>query len=323
MNLDIFLESIKGGKMNLPIIQNAEMKNKIVLLRVDHNVVKKGLIKDPFRIDASLKTIQFILDKGGHPVIMSHVGRPRDKKTGKIEISDETSVEPIVNYLEIILNRKIEIPAITQQNEYGITAIDFQTSLQKIREGRIDCLYLPNTRWFRGEETGDENTTKLGLLLSEYCDLFVNDAFGSWQPHASTMEPAKQLPAYAGFLMQKEIENLVKVLEPQPPFLAIIAGAKFDTKIGPLTALLQRADQLIMGGVIYNAYLCAKYNINIKGVNQDEIISAQAFLESSGELQTKIIELPFIVESELPDKQEAGKFRTIPLQDIKAGSQLN
>ena len=89
--------------MNLPLIQKAQLKNKIVLLRVDHNVVKKGIIKDPFRIDASLKTIQFILAEGGHPVIMSHVGRPRDKKTGQIEISEKTSVEPIVNYLELIL----------------------------------------------------------------------------------------------------------------------------------------------------------------------------------------------------------------------------
>ncbi len=309
--------------MNLPVIQNAELKNKIVLLRVDHNVVKKGIIKDPFRIEASLKTIRYILEKGGHPVIMSHVGRPRDKKTGQIEISEKTSVEPIAHYLEISLNKKITIPEITSWNEFGITGIDIQTSLRKLREGKTDCLYLPNTRWFRGEESGDENTTKLGMLLSEFCDLFVNDAFGSWQPHASTIEPTKYLPSYAGFLMQKEIENLAKILKPEKPFLAIIAGSKFDTKIGPLTALSKKADNLIIGGVIYNAYLCAKYNITIKGIAPEEIISAQKFLESIGELRNRIIELPYIIESDLPDKKEIGNYRTISVSDLKPGMELN
>jgi phosphoglycerate kinase len=309
--------------MILPLIQNADLKNKIVLLRVDHNVVKKGIIKDPFRIEASLKTINFILEKGGHPVIMSHVGRPKDKTSGQIEISENTSVQPIVNFLEISLNKKIEIPQIIKKNEFGIISIDMQSKLQKIREGKLDLIYLPNTRWFAGEESGDEKTLQFGLMLSEFCDLFVNDAFGSWQPHASTMEPAKHLPSYAGFLMQREIENLKKILDPQKPFLAVIAGSKFDTKIGPLTALLQKADHLLMGGVIYNAYLCARYNIEIKGIEAADIASAEKFLNSTASLQDKLIEIPYIVESELPDKKTAGKFRTIAVKDLQAGMKLN
>lgn len=309
--------------MNLPVIQDTDLKNKIVLLRVDHNVVKKGIIKDPFRIEASLKTINYILDEGGHPVIMSHVGRPRDKATGQIEISENTSVQPIVNFLEISLNKKIEIPEITKKDKLGITSIDIQSKLQKIRDGKLDIIYLPNTRWFAGEESGNEKTLQFGLMLTEFCDLFVNDAFGSWQPHASTMEPAKHLPSYAGFLMQREIENLKKILNPQKPFLAVIAGSKFDTKIGPLTALLQKADHLLMGGVIYNAYLCARYDIQIKGIEPEDIASAEKFLDSTADLHDKLVEIPYIVESELPDKKEAGKFRTIAVKDLQAGMKLN
>jgi len=309
--------------MSLPLIQDLDLKNKIVLLRVDHNVVKKGVIKDPFRIEASLKTINFILENGGHPVIMSHIGRPRDKRTGIIEISENTSVKPIVNYLEIALNKKIEIPDIVQYNEYGITFINIQSKLQKIRDGKLDCIYLPNTRWFSGEESKDEKATQLGLHLSEFCDIFVNDAFGSWQPHTSTIEPPKHLPSCAGFLMQQEIDNLGKILNPHRSFLAVIAGSKFDTKIGPLTALLEKADHLMMGGVIYNAYLCAKYDITIKGINDEDIASARKFIFSIGKLKDKLIELPLIIESEFLDKKEEGHFRVIDIKDLKPGMELN
>ena len=86
--------------MKIPRIQDASLKDKIVLIRVDHNVVKKGRIKDPYRIDMSLETIHYVISKGGKPILMTHVGRPRNKKTGEIDISEKTSVKPIIEYLE-------------------------------------------------------------------------------------------------------------------------------------------------------------------------------------------------------------------------------
>ena len=84
----------------IKLIQEADLKGKLVLVRVDHNVVKKGKIKDPYRIDSTFGTLLEIAKKGGKPIFMTHIGRPRDKKTGKITCSKDQSVEPIVKYLE-------------------------------------------------------------------------------------------------------------------------------------------------------------------------------------------------------------------------------
>lgn len=298
--------------IDIPRIQKAELKNRIVLVRVDHNVVKKGIIKDPYRIDASIETVKYIIDNGGLPILMTHVGRPKDKKTGEIKISDATSVKPIVNYLkeEYNLNFKISFDNIPDfsQNDH----------IKDLRSREIDGLYLPNTRWFDGEETqSDSMSEKLAALA----DIFVNDAFGSWQPHASTVGPTDLIPSYAGLLMQKEIDNLERVLKAKKPFLAVVAGSKFDTKIGSLSALLQSADNLIIGGVIYNAYLCAKYGITIKGVAEEDIESAKKFVELVDENPNKLIELPLIVESEILESNESKK--VIKIKDLYKGKALN
>ena len=308
---------IIGGNdlLDIPRIQDADLKNKIVLVRVDHNVVKKGLIHDPYRIDASIDTIKYIINQGGKPILMSHVGRPRDKKTGNINISSNTSIVPIVDYLRnsFNLNFKIafdNIPDLSRPNY-----------IEELQSGKIDGIYLPNIRWFKGEESKDEQTTRLGKELANLADVFVNDAFGSWQPHASTVEPVKHLPSYAGLLMQKEIDNLARVLSPQKPFLAVVAGSKFDTKIGSLTALLESADHLILGGVLYNTYLCAKYEIKIKGINEEDIISAKKFVGLAAKYPEKLIELPFIVESYSLEFNRNNK--VVNIQNISKGESLN
>lgn len=307
----------------IPQIQDAELKGKIVLIRVDHNVVKKGIIKDPYRIDASLDTIKLALNNGGKPILMSHVGRPKDKKTGKIEISEKTSVQPIVQYLNNKLGLTFITPEIQYLGDTGLSELSFQEELEKLKAGEVDGLYLPNTRWFAGEESKDEKTETLAKQLAELADIFVNDAFGSWQPHASTYNITKFLPSYAGLLMQKEIENLKSVLEPIRPFLAVVAGSKFDTKIGSLTALLKSADHLIIGGVIYNAYLCAKYGFRIKGISDEDIQAASEFVTLTQEYPGKIVEPLFIVESDLLEEKTEGSYRTHNIHDLKAGTELN
>jgi phosphoglycerate kinase len=88
------------NNFRFPLLQDADLKGKIVLVRVDHNVVKKGIIHDPYRIDATIGTLYYINAKGGKIILMTHVGRPKNKKTGDIEISDDTSVQPIVDYIK-------------------------------------------------------------------------------------------------------------------------------------------------------------------------------------------------------------------------------
>jgi phosphoglycerate kinase len=306
----------------LPRIQDADLNGKVVLVRFDHNVVKKGVIKEPFRIDKTIGTLYYIVDRGGRPILMSHVGRPKDKKTGNITCSPDSSVEPIVKYLKRKLNVDFHVPECEIDPELGISGLSNSVyrAVGELKDRKIGGIYLPNTRWFRGEEGEGFFRDNFAVLLSDLADVYVNDAFGSWQPHVSTYDITKFIPSYAGFLMQREILNLNKVINPVRPFLAVIAGSKYDTKIGPLYAIYEKADHLVLGGVLYNAYLCAKYGISIKGIDDEDIESAKE-LVSKDSTEQKILEMPYVVESDTMEGKKEGAYRTIPLSDFKAGTQ--
>lgn len=301
---------------------DADLKGKVCLVRMDHNVVKNGIIKDTMRIDATIPTLLHIYKKGGLPVLMTHIGRPFDKKTGIINISEGDSVLPVVQYLENKFQLQGLIPDCKAESKIGITDLaPIGIAIEALKKGAADFVYLPNTRWFKGEEAKDENADIFAQSLANYADVYINDAFGSWQAHSSTYNIAKFLPAYAGLLMQKEIANLNKVFEPQRPFLAIVAGAKFDTKIGPLSSLIKIADKLILGGVIYNAYLCSKYKIQIEGVTKEDIEFANKFIIDSKDYLDKIVELPIIIENEGIEKRQGTK--ELEVQTLKPGTKLN
>lgn len=306
----------------LPLIQDADLNGKIVLVRFDHNVVKKGEIRDPFRIDRTIGTLFHIVERGARPIMMTHIGRPRDKKTGAIACRAEESVEPIVQYIEQKLHTKLHVPKFAVDADKGITGINTSINLaiRELRERRLGGIYLPNTRWFYGEEAKGEAREPLALQLAGLADIYVNDAFGSWQPHASTFDITRYLPSYAGFLLQQEIINLGRVLTPAQPFLAVVAGSKYDTKIRPLYAIYDKVDHLILGGVIYNTYLCAKYNVRIKGVLDEDIVLARELVEKD-KTRKKIVELPHIVESDILEGRIEGKYRTISVKDFKAGNE--
>ncbi len=306
---------------DLPLIQDADLNGKIVLVRFDHNVVKGGEIRDPYRIDRTLGTLFHIVERGGRPVMMTHVGRPRDKKSGRIQCRPEESVEAIVQYMEQKLHTKFSIPRFPIDPEKGIAGIDTSINLaiRELRERRIGGIYLPNTRWFAGEEMEGGSREAFSLQLAGLADIYVNDAFGSWQPHASTYDITRYLPSYAGFLMQQEVVNLSSVMNPERPFVAVVAGAKYDTKIKPLYAIYEKVDRLILGGVIYNTYLCAKYNMRIMGVTDEDITLARELVEKDA-ARKKIVELPFVVESDTVEGRVEGRFRTITTRDFRPGN---
>ncbi|MDY6800015.1 MAG: phosphoglycerate kinase [Bacteroidota bacterium] len=312
-------------KYNIPSIQDADLNGKVVLVRVDHNVVKKGEIHDPYRIDATIGTLYHINAKGGKIILMTHVGRPRDKKTGEIKISKDTSVEPIVEYLRNKLHVNMKVPDFYPHENKGYLGIETSINhlIRELKEGKIDGIYLPNTRWFQGEEAKGSDKDRFANQLAGLADIFVNDAFGSWQPHASTVGVNKYLPSYAGFLMQKEIENLERIYSPQSPFIAVVAGSKFDTKIDSLYALIKKADYLVLGGVIYNAYLSAKYGLDIKGISEDDMKHAKEFVEFSKQYPGKLVELPFIVESDTLEGRQKEKYRVHNIHELKPGTKLN
>ncbi len=310
--------------LNIPLLQDADLKGKVVLVRVDHNVVKKGIIHDPYRIDATLGTLYYINAKGGKIILMTHAGRPKNKKTGEIAISDDTSVQPIVDYLQNKLHITIKIPEFQQHGTQGI--LDIETSInhliRDLNDHTIDGIYLPNTRWYAGEEAKGDAADRFAYQLAGLADIYVNDAFGSWQAHSSTVSVAKYLPAYAGFLLQKEILNLDRIYNPERPFVSVVAGSKFDTKVDSLNALLKVSDYLVLGGVIYNAFLCAKYGFVIEGIEEEDIEHARNFVEYSKQFPGKLIELPYIVESDTMDGKIPGQFRTHNIHDLKPGSKL-
>ncbi|MFA5073041.1 MAG: phosphoglycerate kinase [Nitrospirota bacterium] len=309
------------AEQGLPLIQDAHLEGKTVLVRFDHNVVKKGEIRDPFRIDRTIGTLFHIVERGGRPILMTHIGRPKDKKTGTITCRPEEAIEPIVQYLEQKLHLKIHIPKFAIDPEKGITGIDtsINIAIKDLKQRRFGAIYLPNTRWFQGEEAKGEAAETLALQLAGLGDIYVNDAFGSWQAHASTYNVTRHLPSYAGFLMQQELLNLDRVLTPERPFLAVVAGAKYDTKIGPLSAIYDKVDKLMLGGVIYNTYLCAKYNVRMQGVLDEDIKLARDLVQKDKK-QKKIVELPCLVESDLFGQKQEGKYRMLSIRDFRPGA---
>ena len=307
----------------LKLIQQADMTDKVVLLRVDHNVVKKGIIKDPYRIDATIGTLYAIAAAGGKPILMSHVGRPRDKKTGMISCREEQSVLPIVRYLEQKLPVKIHPQAFPVDPGKGIVHIDdsMKPTLDALRKGEIDMVYLPNSRWFAGEQSKGPERDVLSDELAAIADLYVNDAFGSWGVAASTYDVATRLPSFAGNLLQKEISNLYRVLEPERPFVGVVAGAKYDTKIGPLKALYNKVDHLILGGLMYNTFLSAKYGATINGVSEEDKALAMELVELD-RTGGKILEMPWLVESESAEDRSDEGDRLVETARLKEGVNL-
>ncbi|MDR1608926.1 MAG: phosphoglycerate kinase [Deltaproteobacteria bacterium] len=305
----------------LPLAQDLELNGKVVLVRVDHNVVEKGVIKDAFRIDSTYGLIHYIATKGGFPILMTHVGRTRDSKTGHIKTGTGTAVDSIVDYLNRKLSAGFVVPNFPIHPDFGVERLDpkvVEPYLARLKKREIGGVYLPNTRWFAGEESKDEKTKQLAEDLGQLADYYINDAFGSWQPHASTYDVAKTLPSAAGFLLQKELSHLDLVLSPERPFVAVVAGSKYDTKIGPLNKIYEKVDHLILGGVIYNAYLAAKYGIKVAGVDDADVELAKGLVEKDKTLG-KIIEPEFVVESEILDKYDPAKVKTINIADFRPG----
>jgi phosphoglycerate kinase len=311
-------------KHQLRTFLNADLRDKVVLVRVDHNVVKKGKIQDTMRIDATIPTILHIYRKGGKPILMTHVGRPYDKKTGNYAISENESVQPIVEYLQHRLELSVEVPKVRFTEHDGITELnEIMPYVAKLKKGEIQMLYLPNTRWFNGEETKNEASETLALELSRFADIFINDAFGSWQPHVTTYTITQYLPSYAGLLMEKEVKHLEQVFEPQRPLVSVVAGAKFDTKIGPLTSLIKMSDKLILGGMLYKTYLAAKYGISDLEVTEEDIALAKKFISNAGKDIEKIVELTWVMECDSFEEIHEGSYRAHKVSEITPGTKLN
>ncbi|MER2267729.1 phosphoglycerate kinase [Methylobacterium oxalidis] len=219
------------------------LAGKRVLLRVDLNVPMEGdRVTDATRIERVVPTIREIADAGGRVVLLAHFGRPKGKPDPK------DSLKPVVETLSRHLGR----PVAFAEDCVGEAA---ETAVAALKDG--DVLLLENTRYHPGEEKNDPAFTD---ALARNGDIYVNEAFSAaHRAHASTEGLAHRLPAFAGRLMQAELDALTKGLEaPARPVIALVGGAKVSSKIDLLQNLVSKVDMLVIGGGMANTFLHAQ-----------------------------------------------------------------
>ncbi|NOR76266.1 MAG: phosphoglycerate kinase [Draconibacterium sp.] len=218
-------------------ISNYNFKGKKALIRVDFNVPLNDNFKitDDTRMRAALPTIKKIIEGGGSPIIMSHLGRPKNGP------EDKFSLKPLVNHLSELLG------GATVKIAPDCIGDEVKEMANNVKPGEV--LILENLRFYKEETKGDEG---FAAKLAENGDCWVNDAFGTaHRAHASTAVIAKFFPTdkMFGYLIESEVKSLDKVVkEPQRPFTAIMGGAKVSSKITIIENLLDKVDNLILGG---------------------------------------------------------------------------
>ncbi len=224
-------------------VRAADVAGKRVLMRVDFNVpLQAGRISDDTRIRAALPTIRFLVEKDARVILVSHLGRPKNGPEDKLRL------RPIADRLSRLIDKPVRAAA-------DVIGPDARAAIDAMVNG--DIVLLENVRFEPGEE---KNDPAFAEQLADLADLYVNDAFGSaHRSHASTDGVAHLLPAYAGFLIDAEVEALGRLLtNPERPFVAILGGAKVSDKIGVIEHLLDRVDAVIVGGGMANTFLLAE-----------------------------------------------------------------
>ena len=247
------------AKINI-LDNNYNLEGKRVLLRVDFNVpLNNGSISESSRIEKVLPTIKFLVAKKAKIIIISHVGRPKGK------VLKNLTLQPIAIKLKNLLNEKV-----TFLNEtIGLKVIE---KSKKISNGEI--LLLENLRFHKEEELNSQNFAK---ELAKIGDIYVNEAFScSHRAHASVSEITNHIKSFAGQQMLEEINAIKNLTEkPKKPVSCIIGGSKISTKIGVLTNLIKKMDNIMLVGAMANNFIkYKKYNIgkSIYEINTENLI---------------------------------------------------
>ena len=254
-----------------------DIKGKKALIRVDVNVPLDAdkNVTDDTRIQAILPTVNFLKEKGAKIILMAHLGRPKGEK------NPEFTLAPVAKYMSKVLGQEVVfIPSVEEA----------QTYVDKLNDG--DVALLENIRYYKAEEAKDDDMT-FAETLAKLGDFYVNDAFGAaHRNHTSTAKLAKILkPAVSGLLMEKEIRCLSQALDnPVRPFTAIVGGAKVSSKIGVLENLLDKVDNMIIGGGM--AYTFVKANggkIGNSICEDDQLDVARAIEKKAQEKGVKLV----------------------------------
>ncbi|MGX7058690.1 phosphoglycerate kinase [Vagococcus humatus] len=271
-------------------VQDLDLKDKKVLVRVDFNVpIKDGVITDDNRIKAALPTINYIVEHGGKAILFSHLGRVKteEDKAGK-------SLRPVAARLSELIGKEVTFIPETRGKELEDAIADMKMG---------DILVFENTRFedIDGKKES-KNDPELGKYWASLGDVFVNDAFGTaHRAHASNVGIASNLPSAAGFLMEKEIKFIGGAVdEPKRPFVAILGGAKVSDKIGVIENLLKKADKVLIGGGMAYTFLKAQgKEIGTSLVELDKVDLAKELLDKAdGKI---ILPIDFAVTKEFKD----------------------
>jgi len=257
--------------VKLRTLRQAQVSGKRVLVRVDFNVPldpNTGEVADDTRIRAVLPTIEYLTQQGARVILMSHLGRPEGKVVEKLRL------DPVARRLSALLGRPVK-------KAPDCIGPEVERMVAELQPGEV--LLLENVRFHPGEEANDPAFAE---ALARLGDIFVSDAFAAaHRAHASTVGVARFLPAYAGFLMEKEIYYLTKVLEaPERPYVAVIGGAKVSDKLPVLRNLLPRVDRLLVGGGMANTFLKAEGHQVGSSLYEEEQVGAARELLATGKV---------------------------------------
>ncbi|MCK4777957.1 MAG: phosphoglycerate kinase, partial [Actinomycetia bacterium] len=286
---------------NKKTLRDIDVSGKRALVRVDFNVPlsKDRKVVDDTRIKSSLPTIRYLLDKGARVIIISHLGRPGGK------FDPEVTLDPVADALSGLLGRKVRKVDKTVSHEV-------EREVEKMKAG--DILVLENIRFNPAEKENDEEFAK---KLATLGDIFINDAFGtSHREHASTVGVTKFLPAVSGFLMEKEIETLSKLLEsPKKPFYVVLGGNKCSDKIRVIENFINVVEGILIGGGMCFTFLKALgYEIG-RSICQDDFVDKVKMIMKKAELKKVKMLLPVdvVVAREIDENSE---YKIVEVKDI-------
>jgi phosphoglycerate kinase len=252
--------------IDVPRLKDLDLDGKRTLVRVDFNVPldEAGAIRDDTRIRAALPTLRALLDRGARPILMSHLGRPKG------EVVEGMRLDPVGVRLAELLER----PVVKLDESVGPGV---ESAVAEVAPGSV--VLLENVRFHPGETKGDP---ELAAAFARLGEVFVNDAFGtSHRDHASVCGVARLLPAAAGLLLEREVDAFDRILhDPDRPLVAILGGAKVSDKLRVIANLIERVDQILIGGGMAYSFLAARGEaIGSSLVQTDQLDTVRANLE--------------------------------------------
>ena len=285
-------------------IKDFDLNGKRVLIRVDFNVpIKDGVINDDNRIVASLDTINYAINHHAKVILLSHLGRVKEE-------SDlaKNDLLPVSNRLSELLGKKVIFISKTR-------GVELEESVKNMQDG--DVLLIQNTRYedLDGKKESS-NDSELGKYWASLGDIFINDAFGtSHRAHASNVGIASILPSGIGFLIEKELNAMLPVINnPIHPFTVILGGSKVSDKIGVIDNLIDKCDYLLIGGAMAYTFLKAK------GVNIGKSLCEDDYLEYCYNLLNKTDKIILPIDNIVSDSLESNDcHETLDIKDNEMG----